>query len=619
MSKQTETIVKEACERIGRQRHNLLDILLQVQEKQRCVSEEAMKLIKEELSIDSLTVEGVVSFYAFLSQEPKGKVIIRLCDDIVDRFAGIEKVAEVLCEEFGIQMGETTADGKISLEYTPCIGMCDQAPAALVNDVVVTNLDVNSTREMAQSLKKHMNPAKLVKQVGDGNNANKWVKSMVKNNILRKGEVIFSDWGTPEAGLKKALAKTPKDVIKIVQQSFLKGRGGAGFPTGTKWKFARASEGERRYIFCNADEGEPGTFKDRVLLTEYPDLMFEGMTIAAYAVGSDSGIVYLRGEYAYLRPFLEKVLEERRKQGLLGENICGKQDFHFDIRIQMGAGAYICGEETALISSCEGHRGNPKTRPPYPAQQGYLGAPTVVNNVETLCRVPRILERGAEWFTTIGTQESTGTKLLSVSGDCESPGVYEVAWGITVKKLLKMVGAEDAAIVVVGGPSGQMIGRDAFDRRIAFEDLPTGGSIVVFGAERSVLEIVHYYMEFFIDESCGYCTPCRVGNVLLNKRIEKIMEGLGELEDIKYLKNLSNTIIMTSRCGLGHTSPNPILSSLEHFPLVYSTIVKKRTDGLQQGFDIKRALEKSREIAKRRSMIYDTAYGEKPISVEKIG
>ncbi len=619
MSKETSAVVKEACQRIGRERHNLLDILLEIQEKLRCVDQEAMQLIGEELSISSVTVEGVVSFYAFLSQEPKGKVIIRLCDDIVDRFAGIEAVAEVLCEEFGIQMGETTEDGKISLEYTPCIGMCDQAPAALVNDVVVTNLDVRSAREMAKNLKKHLNPAKLVKKLGDGNNANKWIKSMVQNNILRRGEVIFNDEGTPEAGLKHALTKTPKEVIKTIQKSYLKGRGGAGFPTGMKWNFARASEGARRYIFCNADEGEPGTFKDRVLLTECPDLMFEGMTIAAYAVGSDSGIVYLRGEYTYLHQFLEKVLAERRKQGLLGENICGKKGFHFDIRIQMGAGSYICGEETSLISSCEGHRGNPKTRPPYPAQEGYLGAPTVVNNVETLCRVPRILEKGAEWFASIGTKESTGTKLLSVSGDCESPGVYEVAWGITVRELLKMVGAEEAAIVVVGGPSGQLIGRTAFERRIAFEDLPTGGSIVVFGIERSVLEIVHYYMEFFIDESCGYCTPCRVGNVLLKKRIEKIMDGLGELEDIAYLKDLSKTVIMTSRCGLGITAPNPILSSLEHFPLVYSAIVKKRHDGLQQGFDIKRALEKSREIAKRRSRIYDRAYGEKPISVENIG
>jgi [NiFe] hydrogenase diaphorase moiety large subunit len=243
-------------------------------------------------------------------------------------------------------------------------------------------------------------------------------------------------------------------------------------------------------------------------------------------------------------------------------------------------------------------------------EKGFLGHPTIVNNVETFCCAARILDRGSQWFASIGTGESSGTKLLSVSGDCPSPGIYEVPFGVSIAEVLDMAGAEDPAIVQVGGASGEMIGRTSFDRKISFEDLSTGGSIMTFSSSRNVLKIVDYFLEFFIHESCGYCTPCRVGNVFLRERIQKVMQGFAEEADLDYLQELSKTIMMTSRCGLGNTSPKPVLSSLHHFPIVYASLMGDGRQGLQASFDIQKALEESRRIAKRQSMIYDPVYGE---------
>lgn len=594
-----EQIVKAACHHYANNPHRMLDILWEVQDALHCVDSQSMEWIASQTGTYRVEVEGVVTFYAFYSTEPLGKIVIRLCDDIVDRYAGMSEIQSAFEKALGIKAGETSSDGLFSLQLTPCIGMCDQVPAALINDTVVTKLTPAKVKAIVSSLKKTQDPQDLVKKMGDGNNAHPLVQAMVENNIRLKGSILLSD-DPLGIGLAKAQKMSPEEVLDIVEKSGLRGRGGAGFPTGTKWKYAAGTKADERYIICNADEGEPGTFKDRILLTEKADLLFEGMTIAAHAVGSRHGILYLRAEYRYLRNYLESVLQERREKGLLGE--------HFDIRIQMGAGAYICGEESSLISSCEGRRGEPKNRPPFPVQSGYLGFPTVVNNVETFSNVPRILEHGADWFARIGTKQSTGTKLLSVSGDCSRPGIYEVPMGLSIQEVLDKVGAQEPAAVQVGGASGEMVGRTDFSRRLCFEDIPTAGAIIVFSEHRSILEIVDYYLHFFIEESCGYCTPCRVGNVFMKKGLEKIMKGLGESSDLVYLQELGKTIIETSRCGLGHTSPNPLLTSMKSFPLVYSALVKEHPDGLQAGFDIQNALNESRIIAKRRSLIYDPSY-----------
>jgi [NiFe] hydrogenase diaphorase moiety large subunit len=587
MSESNSTTVKEICAQFENKKTRMMDIVRAVQEQFGCVSDEAIDLISQALLCPRVEVESTVSFYAFLSKTPKGEIVIRLCNDIIDRFNGSEMVAQTLSQELGISFGETTPDGKITLEYAPCIGMCDQSPAALVNNVVVTDLSSDKVRSMIKVLKETDDPQQLVSRLGDGNNAHPLINAMVRNNIQKKGEVVFA-FGDfkPNDGLKKALAMSPVEVINEIKTARLRGRGGAGFPTGMKWEFTRSANGDEKHIICNADEGEPGTFKDRVILTELAERVFEGMTIAGYAIGAEKGILYLRGEYAYLQPFLLDILEQRRKNNLLGSSIMSKTGFDFDIRIQMGAGSYVCGEESALISSCEGLRGDPKTRPPFPAQKGYLQYPTSVNNVETFCCVVSILGQGAGWFAKLGSKGSAGTKLLSVSGDCQSPGVYEVPFGTTVRSFLQTIGATNAKAVQIGGPSGQMISEHDFDRSICYDDLATGGAVMVFGPQRNILEIVDYFMEFFIEESCGHCTPCRVGNVLLKQSLSNIITGKGELDDLDRMKELGETVKAASRCGLGQTAPNPILTTLKNFRSAYEVLVKETKDGMQPTFDL---------------------------------
>jgi [NiFe] hydrogenase diaphorase moiety large subunit len=369
----------------------------------------------------------------------------------------------------------------------------------------------------------------------------------------------------PNSGLKKALGMKRSEIIAEVSISGLKGRGGAGFPTGVKWNLAAAAQADQKYLICNADEGEPGTFKDRVILSDFPDLVFEGMAIGGIAIGADKGVVYLRGEYTYLRPLLEAVLARRRKDGLLGKNILGKKGIDFEIEVHMGSGAYVCGEETALIESLEGHRGEPRNRPPFPVDTGYFNLPTSVNNVETLAWVTCILAKGADWFKEIGTDRSTGLKLFSVSGDVANPGVYEFPMGITVDKLLKAVGGEDAKAVQIGGASGHCIPASQFERAIAFEDIPTGGSIIVFGPKRDMLKVARNFLEFFVEESCGQCTPCRIGNIKLLEGVEMLSEGRCSMRYLNELRSLGGTMQVAAKCGLGQSSPNAFLSIVENF------------------------------------------------------
>jgi [NiFe] hydrogenase diaphorase moiety large subunit len=539
-----------------------------------------------------------VSFYSFLSKDQKGAIVIRLSDDVPDRMAGFQRVLNAFADELGIRPGETTADGAFTLETTACIGLSDQAPGALINDVPVTCLSSDGAREIVRELRRHRDPTRLVHKEGDGNNAHPLIHSMVRNNARGVGAILYTPYNRGEA-IRKALSISPKEVIRAVKTARLRGRGGAGFPTGMKWEFARNTPGPAKYVICNADEGEPGTFKDRVLLTERSDRLFAGMTIAGYAIGASHGILYLRAEYRYLKTFLEAQLEQRRQDGLLGDRILGREDFRFDIRIQMGAGAYVCGEETALIASCLGERGDPWNRPPFPAVEGYRGCPTIVNNVETLCCVTKILEEGPATFCEYGTRQSSGTKLLSISGDCLRPGVYEVPFGVTLREVLDLCGAEDPVAVQVGGPSGQLVGEDAFERRICFDDLPTGGSMIVFGPERDLLEVVENWMDFFVEESCGYCTPCRVGNVLLRETLRRVRDGRAEPVDLDHLESLGSTVRKTSRCGLGQTSPNPILSSLKNFRHLYDERVAEATEGRRRSFDLARAVQEAAEIAGR--------------------
>jgi [NiFe] hydrogenase diaphorase moiety large subunit len=598
MTSQLESRVREVCREHGSDPVRLLDIARAVQSEFHGVSQQSIDAIADEIRVPRVTVEACVSFYSFLSVEPRGEITIRLCDDVPDRLAGYETVRDAFIEALGIPLGGTTPDGRFTLERTACIGLSDQAPAALVNEVPITDLSSDRAREIVASLTEHGDPKRLVRKLGDGNNAHPLIQSMVHNNLQYPGEILFSPYNRGEA-IRKALAMSPAEVIRSVKTARLRGRGGAGFPTGMKWDFAREVEAERKFVICNADEGEPGTFKDRVLLTERADRVFAGMTIAAYAIGAGEGVLYLRGEYAYLLPFLEQRLERRREEGLLGTSVIGKEGFDFDVRIQLGAGAYVCGEETALINSLEGNRGDPRDRPPFPAQSGFRSSPTVVNNVETLCCVTRILEKGPATFCEFGTPQSAGTKLLSISGDCRLPGIYEVPFGLPLREVLELAGGETAAAVQVGGPSGKLVGPEDFDRRICFDDLATGGALVVFGPERDLLSIVSAYTEFFIEEGCGHCAPCRAGMPAMLDLLERVRAGRGESADLDRLRELGDTIRRTSRCGLGQTAPNPILTSLEGLAAEYESRTEDNDTGLQRSFDLDAALEPAQAIPGR--------------------
>ena len=386
--------------------------------------------------------------------------------------------------------------------------------------------------------------------------------AIIKESI--RNQITFSQIPFGE-GLKKGVQLTPEELIKVVRDSNIRGRGGAGFPTGMKWSFTAAAKGDKKYVVCNADEGEPGTIKDRVIFSNWAKLVFEGMALAGYAIGADEGIIYLRGEYTFLRKELEKQLEEERAAGLLGQNVAGKEGFSFDIHVHMGSGAYVCGEETALLEALEGHRGEARNRPPFPATCGYLGKPTVVNNVETFAWIASILVKGADWFKGLGTEKSAGLKLFSVSGDVERPGVYEFPFGITVEQLLKEVGGEGAKAVQIGGASGHCVPASNFNRAIAYEDVATGGSIMVIGPQRSMLDVLENFMEFFADESCGQCVPCRIGNSKLLEGVRMLQEGECTSKYLNELCKLAETMQIASKCGLGQSSPTAFLDIVKYF------------------------------------------------------
>ncbi|SON53972.1 NAD-reducing hydrogenase HoxS subunit alpha [Hartmannibacter diazotrophicus] len=563
------TVVAAAVRAVNADRTRLMDVVQSVQKTLGHVPKEAVKAIAAGLGIHRVDVEDMMSFYSFLNREPKGRFHIRLSRTPISMIKDAQAVAEAFAAATGAPVGGTSRDGQFTLEWTSDIGMADQEPSALINGTVFTHLVASDARKIVSALKKVTDENSLPLFPGADAASADLAKAKVETFLEQAGPVVFQTGAEPGAGLKAALARTPEEVIQEITRARLRGRGGAGFPTGLKWKLCRQSISEAHHVVCNADEGEPGTFKDRVLLAEMPDVVFDGMTIAAHALGARHGLVYLRGEYAYLWPHLQSVLDKRRQRNLLGKDVCGRKGFDFDIRIQLGAGAYVCGEESSLIESLEGKRGAPRDRPPFPTDRGYLHQPTAVDNVETFVCAARILDKGADWFAGYGTRESAGTKLLSVSGDCPRPGVYEVPFGTTVNALLDLVGAPDAAYVQVGGPSGLAVAPKDFGRQIAFEDLSTGGSIMIFNAGRDVLYIASQFAEFFAEESCGWCTPCRVGTTLMKKSLDKLLDNRATLADIEALESLAGTVMRMSRCGLGQTAPNPILSTMRNFPEAY--------------------------------------------------
>ena len=378
----------------------------------------------------------------------------------------------------------------------------------------------------------------------------------------------------------------PQQVIQTMLDSGLRGRGGAGFPTGLKWKFAAANDADQKYVCCNADEGDPGAFMDRSIMEGDPHSVIEAMAICGYSIGATKGLVYIRAEYPLAIQRLKTAIHQAEEFGLLGENIFGT-DFSFNIELRYGAGAFVCGEETALIHSMEGHRGEPTMKPPFPAESGYLNRPTNVNNVETLANIPAIIMKGANWFNKIGTERSKGTKVFALAGKINNVGLIEVPMGTTLREVIYEIGGgikngKKFKAVQTGGPSGGCLTEKHLDVPIDFDNLLASGSMmgsggmIVMDEDDCMVSVAKFYLEFTVEESCGKCTPCRIGNKRLHETLDKITQGKGTMEDLETLKNLSRVIKDTALCGLGQTSPNPVLSTIDNFYDEYLAHIKDK-------------------------------------------
>ncbi len=528
----------------------LVQILRDVMREDGFVAPETITELARRLHLPRARVEGVAGFYSFFDTEPRGRFRVLFSDNITDVMAGSVELRQRLLDAFGLELGEVSRDGLVSVGLTSCTGLCDQGPAMLVGERAIGRLTPARIGAISTLIRA-------------GTPLAEWPDNLfrIDSHIERKDLLLGTPLAPGEA-IAAAIARGAEATIAEVSRSGLRGRGGAGFSTGTKWAACRAAPGPARFVVCNADEGEPGTFKDRVLLADYGDLVVEGMTVAAHAVGAQRGIIYLRAEYAFLEGPIEALLRRRRGAGLLGRSVGGAPGFDFDVEIHFGAGAYVCGEESALLESLEGKRGVPRNRPPYPVTHGYLQKPTVVNNVETLVAAAFVAVHEGDWLRQRGTSKSSGTKVLSVSGDVARPGVYEYPLGVTVQQVLDDAGARDTQAVQVGGPSGTLLAKNELSRRIAFEDVPSAGAFMVFDETRDIIDVVASFARFFAHESCGFCTPCRVGTTLVSQMIDRVACGRGTRRDLKDLVSVSRLMKATSHCGLGATAGNPVVDAL---------------------------------------------------------
>mgnify|MGYP000167717371 CR=1 FL=1 len=537
----------------GRGRDALLPVLWDVQQSEGYISKENVHQISKTLRVPEADIYGVISFYSLFHEEPTGDRIIRVCTDPSCGLVGADDVLENTRQR---------AHG-CTVESSPCLGMCDHAPAGLVSIIGKGDFLIPAT-DSDTLIKVKSQPTYTA-------------NTQSTQDILLKdfSQERYTSYGGYQA-LHKALENhSPEDIIQTIENSGLIGRGGAAFPTGLKWKFTRQADGSPKYVICNADESEPGTFKDRVLMEERPHLLLEGMTLAAYAVSAQQGIIFVRGEYPVAEKILKRAIAEAERAKVLGDNIMGS-DFSFHVEIRRGAGAYICGEETALFEAIEGKRGFPRIKPPYPTTHGLFAKPTVVNNVETLCAVPEIINQGAEWFKSIGTEKSTGSKLVSVSGHVKRAGVYEIEPGITLRGLLDdFCGGVEGELqaVLMGGAAGTFLSPDEIDVKLTFEDLRTinstfgSGAIMVFNDSADLRDILKRLAHFFEHESCGKCFPCQLGTqrqVEILERVDNPQSG-----DVIRLQDIGMTMTEASLCGLGQTAASAVMSAIDKFPHLF--------------------------------------------------
>lgn len=564
--------IKDILQRYQAGPADLLQVLRQVQARFHHIPPFAIEALVQAWGLSYAAVRSVVGFYHFLSFEPRGRYTLYLSDSVTDRMLGSEAIVQRLAERLGVVLEQVRGDGLVSLHRTSCTGLCDQGPAGLINGRPLTRLTARRADEVADLILSNTPLDAWPADFFEVSNP-VWRHNLTLRHPISLGQAVT-----------RMLAMGPQAMLDELRASGLRGRGGAGFATWQKWQACRQATGPRA-ITCNADEGEPGTFKDRMLLMQWAHELIEGMTLAALTVGATQGFLYVRGEYEFIEPHLREVLQVRRDRGLLGNSIMGSGQA-FDVALHLGAGAYVCGEETALIESVEGKRGIPRTRPPFPVDRGYLGLPTVNNNVETFVQVAQIAVHGGTWFAAQGTDASRGTRILSVAGDVARPGLYEVPWGVTVAEVLADSGATEVQAVLVGGPSGKLIDASQLQRQISFEDLPTGGAFTVFNHSRDMVDVATQYTRFFAHESCGFCTPCRVGCGQLLETAERLITGHAGPWDITRLKETASLMQHHSHCGLGQTAAHPLLDVIQHFP----DQIERRLVPDEQAFDLDAAV-----------------------------
>ncbi|MCK4524088.1 NADH-quinone oxidoreductase subunit NuoF [candidate division WOR-3 bacterium] len=557
-------------------REQLLNILHDIQNSSgnNVLTEHDLAAVAEYIGMSKVEVMGVATFYSMYSLSKRGKNVIRLCVSPACHLMRSGTILDYLKKKLNVDLAEITEDGLFTIEEAACFGICGVAPAMMINDKVYGNLNEGKIDTIIDSYKSGSIADKLLyKSIADK------VDGETRKVIKGLGEidpVCIDDYKKINGfkGLEKALKTEPKEIIEIVKASGLRGRGGAGFPAGLKWSFTAPIEG-KKFIICNADEGEPGTFKDRFIMEGLPMRLIEGMIIAGYAIGSHKGFIYIRGEYTLSIDNLTKAIDKCREQGILGDNILNS-GFAFDIAIRKGAGAYVCGEETSLIESMEGKRGNPRNKPPFPGVEGFRALPSVVNNVETLANVPIIIAEGAEEFKKLGTEKSAGTKLFTVMGDVNKPGLVELPMGITLKELIfKYAGGikdgKEFKAALIGGAAGCIVGDKAlemkldYDSPIEFEGVLGSGAVLIMNKERDMKDILKSIMYFFKHESCGKCSPCRIGTKILFDISEKIASGNGEEKDLEKMKDLANNMQLTSFCPLGQSPIVPIRTVAKYF------------------------------------------------------
>ena len=568
------------------ERHLLLPALHALQGRAGWISEGGLNYVCQRLTIPPAEAYGVATFYAMFTTEPRPPVAVHVCDDIACRVKG----AKALCEALEIQHGPPGSGTDVTWVRSPCLGLCEHAPAALVQTSGVDTQDhvfgSTSSVELGQVLSGAV-PGTEFARPNDPRASSApqtWSESgRATLRLLRRVGAVdpasFDDYHGHGgyAALRRAVELGPEGTVEEVTEAKLLGRGGAAFPTGVKWKAVAGQSVHPHYFICNADESEPGTFKDRVVMERDPFAVVEALTIAGFATGSTQGYIYIRGEYPLATRRLEHAIAECRRRGYLGDDVMG-EGFAFDIELRRGAGAYICGEETALFNSLEGKRGEPRNKPPFPVQRGLFGKPTGINNVETLINVLEVLRIGGAAYAQIGTEGSTGPRLFCLSGNVARPGLYEVDNGVTLRQVVELAGGVTGELkaILLGGAAGGFVTPSDLDVRLTFEDARAGGYtlgsgvVMVFNQEVDLVDIVLRIAAFFRDESCGQCVPCRVGTVRQEEALHRMVQGrtLGTHQDeLALLNDIAQVMRDASICGLGQTAAGAVQSAISRLNL----------------------------------------------------